>query len=92
MTGGSSRKHKRLRNQNKTPPPPPKKKHKKHKYGQLSTRPNKTFTCEHVTHICTHMHTLTVRQMPRGQIQTSALFGIFMASLSLGKSEDLPGV
>ena len=30
--------------------------------------------------------------MPKGgQIQTSALFGIFMVNLSLGKSEDLPG-
>ncbi|EAW71011.1 hCG1820518 [Homo sapiens] len=31
--------------------------------------------------------------MPKGgQIQISALFGIFTANLNLGKSEDLPGV
>lgn len=44
-------------------------------------------------HAHAHTHTRTVRRTPKGgRMQMSALFGIFVANLSLGKSEGLAGV
>jgi len=71
------------------------KKAQKYEYGQYTealslTEPSLMNTLYTYTPARTH---IIVRQMPQGgQIQTSALFGILMANLSVGKSEALPGV
>lgn len=94
---GDSRKHKRVKHLTNETHPAKKIKNEKAKTRtwsiNLSTGHDYTLTHEHSMHICTHTHTRMVGRTPKGgQMQMSALFGIFVANLSLGKSEGLAGV